>query len=315
MLIALAGCKKPISEKSGSAAPSASAGGPCENYAADLCEKAGKESSTCQAAGVLTSVMAPSACVAGIKDIDFSAKKLAAQKKTCVTLTEKLCAALGPKTDTCKMVREKTPQFPSDRCAAMLQHYDEVLAELKKQESANQPLSPELQAEISKGEAPQFGPKDSKVTVVEFSDFQCPYCARAADVVHQLREKYGTRVHFIFRQFPLPFHEHAHDAAEAALAANAQGKFWDFHDRLFAHQSQLDRSSLEQHAKEAGLDVKAFKKALDGDQFAPNVESDMALGQRVSVQGTPTLFVNGKSVSNPMDFGLVSQMIDDAFKG
>src|SRR6185369_13711414 len=156
--------------------------------------------------------------------------------------------------------------------------------------AANKPLAPELQASIAKGNAGAFGPADAKVTVVEFSDFQCPYCSRAATAVDQVKEKYGTRVRFVFRQFPLPMHENARGAAEAALAANAQGKFWQFHDKAFQNQGKLTRDGLEGIAKDAGLDVPAFKKALDSKTFAADVDADVKLGESVAVNGTPTMF-------------------------
>jgi protein-disulfide isomerase len=153
------------------------------------------------------------------------------------------------------------------------------------------------------------------VTLVEFSDFECPFCSRAAAVVEKIREKYGDRVRFVFRQFPLPMHQNAHEAAEASLAAHAQGKFWQFHDVLFENQKQLDKASLEDHAKQVGLDVGTFKQALESDKYAAAVDADMKLGSQVSVQGTPTLFINGVRVADPTNFEGVSRLIEDALKG
>jgi protein-disulfide isomerase len=213
------------------------------------------------------------------------------------------------------MVTAQTKQFTPDRCRGMLQHLPEVTAELRKMEEANKPLSSELQAEITQGAAASFGPADAKVQLVEFSDFQCPYCSRAAEVVHRIKEKYGTKVHFLFRQFPLPMHPNARGAAEAALTANSQGKFWEFHDRLFQNQQQLDRAGLEEHAKLAGLNLPAFKKALDSHQFAPVVDSDLKLGEKVHVNGTPTLFVNGTRIADPTSFEAITEVIETALKG
>jgi protein-disulfide isomerase len=178
----------------------------------------------------------------------------------------------------------------------------------------NKPLSKELQATIAKDDAPSFGPDNAKVTIVEFSDFQCPYCSRAADVASKVREKYGDRVRFVFRQYPLPFHPNARGAAEAALAAHAQGKFWEFHDRLFENQQALDREALEKHAKDSGLNVGKFRQALEDKAFAKTVDSDMKLGEKVTVQGTPTMFLNGARVADPTNFDAVSKMIDEALK-
>lgn len=321
--IALAsGCNKPKQQKHKAAAPAtsgsaaaAAAQGPCQKYAATLCEKAGKESESCQTLTAAAEILSPAACTAGMKDIAYSMKKLGEANKSCEDLVSKLCTAIGPTTETCNMVKTQTKSFPQARCKQMLEHIPEITADLKKMEAANQPLAPELAANIAKGNAPAFGPQDAKVTVVEFSDFQCPYCSRAATAVDQIKEKYGTRVRFVFRQFPLPMHENARGAAEAALAANAQGKFWEFHDKMFQNQSKLSRESLEGLAKEAGLDLAAFKKALDSKTYAADVDSDVKLGESVAVNGTPTMFINGARVQNPSDFGAISAQIEGALNG
>src|SRR5262249_20138721 len=155
----------------------------------------------------------------------------------------------GPTTQTCEMVKTQTKQFEPERCKGMMQHLPEVTAQLQKMEEANKPLTPELQKAITTGTAASFGPETAPVQIGEFSDFQCPFCSRAADAVHKIKEKYGDKVRFTFRQFPLPMHPNAKGAAEAALAANAQGKFWEFHDHLFKNQLQLDEKGLEEQAK------------------------------------------------------------------
>jgi protein-disulfide isomerase len=194
----------------------------------------------------------------------------------------------------------------------MLAKYDEVLDGLKKQEEKNKPLSPEKQAKLIEGNPPAFGPADAKVTVVEFSDFQCPYCSRAATTVHSIKEKYGDKVRFVFRQFPLSFHQNAHISAEASLAAHAQGKFWELHDKMFENQRKLEREALDGYAKELGLNMAEFKKALDTQKYKEQVDAEMKLGEEVAVDGTPTLFVNGKRVGNPTSVEEVSKAIDEA---
>jgi protein-disulfide isomerase len=322
--IALAsGCNKP-KHKTKTAAPAASgsagvaaatAQGPCQKYAATLCEKAGKESESCQALTASAEILSPAACTAGLKDIAYSVKKLGDANKSCEDLVSKLCTAIGPTTETCNMVKTQTKTFPQSRCKSMLEHIPEITADLKKMEAANAPLAPELAASMAKGNAGAFGPADAKVTVVEFSDFQCPYCSRAATAVDQIKEKYGTRVRFVFRQFPLPMHPNARGAAEAALAANAQGKFWEFHDKMFQNQSKLDRADLEGFAKDVGLDVAAFKKALDSKTYAADVDADMKLGESVAVNGTPTMFINGARVQNPTSFEAISAQIEGVLSG
>lgn len=238
-------------------------------------------------------------------------QKIKGQASKCDELVEKLCAGVGKETDTCKMVAGKTKEFPPEQCMGMLEHVDEIVSDLKKQEAANQPLTAEQAAKVAAGDVPAFGPADAKVTLVEFSDFQCPYCSRAASVTSQIKAKYGTKVRFVFRQYPLSFHDNAQVAAEASLEAYKQGKFWEFHDKMFANQNSLDRASLEGYAKELKLDMAKFKGALDTNAHSSQVKADLDLGNEVAVQGTPTLFLNGKRIDNPTDFDQVSRAIDE----
>ena len=129
--------------------------------------------------------------------------------------------------------------------------------------------------------------------------------------MERLRKDYGERIRFVFRQFPLSFHENAHRAAEASLAAHAQGKFWPFHDLLFANQGALGAEALESYATQLGLDVALFKQAMAGDTLGAAVDADLALGERVHVRGTPTMLINGKSVENPLDEDAVAAQLDE----
>lgn len=313
-------CKKKGSESTAAvastkpAASGAAASGACTDYAAKLCDQAGTESATCQAVKTTTELMPSAACAAGLKDLDFSKQRITQKGKACDELIQKLCNELGTATDSCKMVTEQTKKFPPERCAVMLGHIPEIVAELRRDSERNQPLSAEKQARVAAGNAPGFGPTDAKVTVVEFSDFQCPYCSKAAVAMKKLKDKYGDKVRFVFRQFPLSFHQNAREAAEASLAAHAQGKFWAFHDRLFENQSALDRASLEKHAGAVGLDLTAFKKALDEKAHAGAVDQDLKLGEEAGVDGTPSLFVNGARAPNPSDYDAVAELVETALK-
>ena len=288
--------------------------GPCAEFVNTVCSKVGKESPTCQNVTSVAELLSPAACKAASKDASYALQKLADQRKTCDQLSSRLCKDIGENSDTCKMVQTQTKTFPPDRCSKMIEHYADVLADLKRMDAAKQPLGAALQATLSKGDAPSFGPADAKVTLVEFSDFQCPYCSKAADVVHKLKEKYSSKVHFVFRQFPLSFHDKAHVAAEAGMAANAQGKFWPMHDLMFANQGALDRESLDKYAKQVGLNVATFKKALDTKQYVAMVDADVKLGGEAAVNGTPSLFLNGARVQDPSNFDAVSGMIEAALK-
>jgi protein-disulfide isomerase len=307
VLLGVVGCdqlqgKKPVAPKA------------CEEFAARICKETSDTSPTCTSLKSSLELLTPEACAVAVANVDYSIKQLAAKRKKCDELTTKLCTDIGPTTQTCEMVKTTTKSFPPERCDQMMQHYAEVVDGLKKQEERNKPLSPEKMAKLTAGTPPRFGPADAKVVIVEFSDFQCPFCSRAATAVHDLKAKYGDKVHFVFRQFPLSFHQNAHISAEASLAANAQGKFWEFHDKLFANQQKLDRESLEGYAKELGMNVADFKKALDDKTYAAAVDAEQKLGEEVAVDGTPTMFLNGKRVSNPTDMAELSKAIDSALK-
>jgi len=293
------------------AAPSATA---CADFGKRICKETGEESPVCASVKSTADLMAPAACAVSLANVDYSIKKLGEKRKKCDELTTKLCADLGPTTATCDMVKTHTKTFPPDRCEMMMTHYKEVLADLKRQEDRGKPLSAEKLAKLTAGDITSFGPTDAKVVLVEFSDFQCPFCSRAANAMTELKKTYGTKVHFVFRQFPLSFHQNAHVAAEASLAAKAQGKFWEFHDKMFSDQQKLDRPSLEASAKEIGLNVATFKKALDDKTYAPAVDAEQKLGEEMAVDGTPTMFLNGKRVANPTDSAAIGKEIDEALK-
>ena len=301
-------------ETSGSARPAASAeaaaGGPCEAWAGEICKRTGETSEGCAKAKAAASILPGAACTTAKADLEGTVAKLKTARASCDTLVEKICKDLGDKSQTCAMVREKTPSFPADRCKDMLDHYDGVIGELREMEADRAPISADLAQRQAAGDAPGFGPADAKITIVEYSDFECPFCSRAASVVGKLKEKYGTKVRFVFRQFPLQMHAHAKLAAEASLAAHAQGKFWPFHDQLFQNQRDLERASLEKYAQSAGLDMAKFKKALDEHTYADAVSADMKLAMEAHVSGTPSMFIGTERVENATDFDSLSQEID-----
>jgi protein-disulfide isomerase len=144
-----------------------------------------------------------------------------------------------------------------------------------------------------RADAPALGPAGAPVTVEVWSDFQCPFCARGADRVKELRAHYGDRVRVVFRHLPLDFHPHARKAAEASMAAHAQGRFWELHDALFSDPAALGRGELEAHASRAGVDGPALRRALEAKTYAARVEEDVAEARARGISGTPTFFVNG----------------------
>lgn len=143
------------------------------------------------------------------------------------------------------------------------------------------------------------GSATAKVTVVEFSDFECPACGAAEPTVEQLIAKYSDRVRFVYRHFPLSQHPLARPAAQAAEAAGVQGKFWDYHNALFAHQPDFQPDQLVSYAKDLGLDISKFKQDMNSDAAAQRVLNDQSDGNSAGVDATPTFFINGaKYVGN-----------------
>jgi protein-disulfide isomerase len=156
-----------------------------------------------------------------------------------------------------------------------------------------------------------------EVTIQVFSDFQCPYCGRFAPAVRELESKgiEGVRTKVEFRNFPLGFHPFAQLAAQAAMAAGAQGKFWEMHDLLFAKQSALGRENLLQYARDLKLDLARFEKDLDSDRIKKLVADDKAMGDAKKVQGTPTFFINGKEFSGTKTFGSPQELVRSGILG
>ena len=168
--------------------------------------------------------------------------------------------------------------------------------------------------DVKVGDAPVKGPASAPVTVVAFSDFQCPFCSRAVPTMKQIEDEYKGKVRIAFKQLPLPFHDKAHLAAEAALAANEQGKFWQMHDKLFANQQALDRPSLEKYAQELGLNMAKFKAALDSGKFKDKVDAEAKEGAAVGATGTPTFFINGTQLVGAQPFDAFKTVIDKELK-
>lgn len=140
------------------------------------------------------------------------------------------------------------------------------------------------------------GNPEARVTIVEFSDFQCPACGGAAPAVEQILETFSGQVKVIFRHFPLSFHPLARPASLASLCAEEQGKFWEYHDKIFGNQQKLSDASLKEWAKELGMDRAKFNVCFDEKRYESKVDEDYSLGQEVGVNATPTFFVNGKKV-------------------
>ena len=194
-----------------------------------------------------------------------------------------------------------------DRQAA----YNSFLKELKGRYAVRRFLEP-MRIEIAEaGDAPAMGPSVAPVTIVEFSDFQCPYCQRLAPTLDKVVENYGDRVRLVFRQFPLPIHAEAQKAAEASLCAADSGKFWEMHDKMFENIQALSVEQLKATAVSLGLDGEAFGACLDSGKHATRVADDLEAGRSAGVTGTPAMFVNGRFVSGAVPYEQIVALIDD----
>jgi protein-disulfide isomerase len=165
--------------------------------------------------------------------------------------------------------------------------------------------------QIAATNSPSKGSASAPVELIEFSDFQCPYCLRANPTVTQVLNTYGDRVHFVYRHYPLPGHPNARPAAEAATCAAEQGKFWQYHDRLFADPSKLSDADLKKSAADLGLDAAKFDACVDSHKFKATVDADIAAGQDAGVDGTPAFFINGRMLSGAQPFDQFKKLIDE----
>ena len=165
-----------------------------------------------------------------------------------------------------------------------------------------------------KGNEPQKGPNDALVTIVEISDFECPFCGRVTPTLNQVQDKYGKDVRIVWMNNPLPFHKNAKGAANAALEAHAQKGnkgFWAMHDKMFANQKALTTENLEKWAKEQGLNVSKFKKALASDKYGKTIQEQQALASSLGARGTPAFFINGRNLRGAQPLAAFTAVIDE----
>jgi protein-disulfide isomerase len=164
---------------------------------------------------------------------------------------------------------------------------------------------------IAKVNRPAQGPANAPVEIIEFSDFQCPFCLNAFPTVKQILATYGDRVRVVYRHYPLANHPRARPAAEAAQCADEQGKFWPYHDRLFGDQSRLSDADLKQHAAELGLDAAQFNACYESKKYGADVDADIEAGNDAGVSGTPAFYINGRMLSGAQPFEAFRRIIDE----
>ncbi len=198
------------------------------------------------------------------------------------------------------------PDFYEKACKANVAAAPAAAAE----PAAAPPAQAQFGANDLRADDPSRGSTRAPVTIVLFSDFQCPFCARVEPTLEEVRRAYGDKVRIVWKHQPLAMHQNALPAAEAAEAAREQGKFWPMHDRLFTSQRELSPEAYERFAKEIGLDLGRFQAATRSGKFRSRIQDDQRLAARVGAQATPTLFVNGEKVEGAVPFAMLKAVID-----
>jgi protein-disulfide isomerase len=199
-------------------------------------------------------------------------------------------------------ILEKIRQLRTDKARAaymkVLRAQSHVIVEL---------ASPS--ANVNLENAYTLGSKHARVTLVEFADYECPYCQKVASDLKKLHDEFGDKLAFVFKDYPLPMHSHAQKAAEAARCAGQQGKFWEYHDELF-RSKQLDVDRLKEDAQVLHLDGSQFGRCLDSGEKSAEVQLDREEGVKLGLSGTPSFFVNGHFYSGALDYAALHQIVE-----
>jgi protein-disulfide isomerase len=204
-------------------------------------------------------------------------------------------------------VKERLVEFLKGR--GTQGRYTTYIAELKKKYPTKIALRPPT-VEVALGDIPPLGPADAPITIVEFSDYECPFCKKAEVSVAEVKKVYGDKIRLAYRHYPLPFHANARPAAQATLCANEQGKFWPYHDKVMAAED-LSAANLQQIASDVGLDRAKFDECVAAGRFADQIDKDLAAGQAAGVNGTPAFFINGRMLDGAQPFEKFQEIIDE----
>lgn len=204
----------------------------------------------------------------------------------------------------------KTPLLNALRQREERTQVEQFVAKLRSEQNVKVMLEAPHVKVASAGH-PSVGGKDAPITIVEFGDFQCPFCRAAEKSLQQVHEKYGDKVRLVYMDFPLGIHTHALDAANAARCAGEQDKFWQYHDALFADQSKLAPADLKVTAAKLGLDAKKFDACFDKTKYQSGIRQDVAQGSSLGVTGTPTFFINGREISGAQRAKNFEDIIND----
>ena len=230
---------------------------------------------------------------------------------------------LGLAIVTGSFILKSSMDTSSQQLAAVLGEIGEMNAKIAAAPSGAQPAArpsrpnrpdPSRKYEVDIGSSPAKGPDSAPVKIVEWSDFQCPFCRRAGPTLAQIEEEYGDKVQIVFKHMPLSMHTKARPAHAAAEAAGMQGKFWEMHDKIFADQRNLSPAAYEKYAADLGLDVEKFKKDSASAEVEKRINADYAQATKLGVTGTPAFFVNGRFLSGAQPFASFKVLIDEELK-
>jgi protein-disulfide isomerase len=256
-----------------------------------------------------------------LNDVDLSGLTPVQKKAVLKVLREEDCSCqCGMKTAECIM---KDSNCSYSRALAKIaiqgvkdgKNLMEISKLMDQSPKAHRPKLLEAPITIAVEGAPVKGPADARITLVEFSDFECPFCSAAEKQVEVVMAAYPKDVKLIYKQFPLSMHPHAEMAAEASLAAREQGKFWEMYDVLFKNFRTLSRTSIFAMAKGIGLDMDKFKADLDSGKFKAVVDKDLADGEAAGVYGTPAFYINGKQYNGEVTLAALKPILAAELKG
>ena len=177
--------------------------------------------------------------------------------------------------------------------------------------AAREQIDPNRRYTVNTKDAPVRGDPGAKIAVVEFSDFQCPYCSRSVQTLDQIAQTYGDRVRIVFKHLPLAMHPKAPAAHAAAEAAHRQGKFWEMHNKIFANQKEMSPEKYREYAREIGLDLKRFDRDVADASVKQRIDTDAAEGAGLGVNGTPAFFVNGRYLKGAVPFEDIKALLDE----
>ena len=219
-----------------------------------------------------------------------------------------------------EMAKQRNANVTKEEIGNYLQQRQQMLEERKFIESLKtkskiekfiSKLEPEMpRISVSVGNSPFKGPENAKITIVEFTDFECPFCSRAHETIEQVLKEYEGKIKFVRKDFPLAFHKNAMNAHLAANCAQDQKKYWEYTEKLWTNKDKLEVDNLKAYANELGFNTQEFNTCLDSQKYKSKIETDINEGQKYGVRGTPAFFINGKMLSGARPYGDFKEIID-----